>query len=192
MSRLTWDQLWMGMCELLAKRSPCMSRQVGAVIVRNNILLAMGYNGPPRGIVHCNEREYEDLPLEVRMAISNGKCPRQAMGFKSGEGLEHCPAEHAERNAIIHATITGTNLQGGTLYCNCGTCCLECSKAIIQAGIKEVILSDYYHYDLLGIKLLKEAGILVFVFDGNDHTLGELYTKKEDIGRTICRKKRHF
>jgi dCMP deaminase len=174
----------MGMCELLAKRSPCMSRQIGAVIVRNNILLAMGYNGPPRGIKHCNQREY--MELKVHEATRNGQCPRQAMGFKSGEGIEHCPAEHAERNAIIHATITGTNLEGSTMYCNCGVCCLECSKAIIQAGINRVILNDFYHYDLLGMKLLREAGILVYVFDGNDCTLGDLYAKKKDISNKSC------
>jgi dCMP deaminase len=162
-SRLTFDQLWMGICQLLAQRSPCMSRKVGAVIVRDNILLAMGYNGPPRGIVHCNERTYDDKSIQT--ATRNGKCPRQVMGFKSGEGLQHCPAEHAERNAIIHATITGTNLDGSTLYCNCGVCCLECCKAIIQSGIKNIVLMSRIPYSDLGIKLLDEASIQIREFN---------------------------
>ena len=169
--RLSWDQLWMGMCQLLAKRSPCMSRRIGAVIIRDNIMLAMGYNGPPRGIKHCDQRSYELKSVEE--ATRKGICPRQAMGYISGQGIEHCPAEHAERNAIIHATITGTNLMGATMYCNCGTCCLECVKAIIQAGIKEVVLTDYVHYDLLGMKLLDEAKINVRVFDDIDVFVGE-------------------
>lgn len=172
MTRLTWDQLWMGMCQLLAKRSPCMSRKIGAVIMRDNILLAMGYNGPPRGIAHCEHRTYENKGVEKATRI--GICPRQAMGFESGEGINHCPAEHAERNAIIHATITGTNLQGATMYCNCCMVCLECAKAIIQAGIIEVVLNDSQQYDYWGMKLFEEAGIRVRVFEEIDLKVGEL------------------
>jgi dCMP deaminase len=171
MKRLSFDELWMGMCQLLAKRSPCMSRQIGAVIVRDNILLAMGYNGPPRGIAHCDERWHSD-PV-INEAARGGQCPRQAMGFKSGEGLEYCPAEHAERNAIIHATLTGTILFGATMYCNCGVCCLECAKAIIQAGITRVVLTGREHYDLLGMKLFNEAGVYVGLFEEIDLRVGE-------------------
>lgn len=173
LNRLSWDELWMGMCQLLAKRSPCMSRKIGAVIVRDNILLAMGYNGPPRGIKHCNVRNYDQAYLQA--ATRSGQCPRQAMGYKSGEGIEHCPAEHAERNAVIHATLTGSNLIGATMYCNCGVCCLECAKAIIQAGIKEVVLTGNDHYDLLGMKLFREAKIHVRVFEEIELLVGERY-----------------
>ena len=162
-NRLSFDELWMGMCHLLAQRSPCMSRQIGAVIVRDNILLAMGYNGPPRGIAHCNKRSYSEKYVEEE--TRKGRCPRQVMGFKSGEGIQYCPAEHAERNAIIHATLTGTNLEGSTMYCSCGVCCLECCKAIIQAGIMEVVLTKRIPYDDLGMKLLDEAFIDVREFD---------------------------
>jgi dCMP deaminase len=136
-----------------------MSRKIGSVVVRDNILLAMGYNGPPRGIKHCDVREHDNI--KVHNATRQGMCPRQAMGYKSGEGLDHCPAEHAERNAVIHATLTGTNLQGSTMYCNCGVLCLECAKAVIQAGIKEVVLADSQQYDYFGMKLLEEAKIKV-------------------------------
>jgi len=172
LNRLSYDELWMGMCQLLAKRSPCMSRKIGAVIVRDNILLAMGYNGPPRGIAHCDERDYEDDGLRYEVHTRK-RCPRQVLGYGSGEGIHLCPAEHAERNAIIHATLTGTNLIGATMYCNCGVCCLECAKAIIQAGINEVVLTGNDHYDLLGMKLFDEAGVQIRIFKEIDLKVGE-------------------
>jgi dCMP deaminase len=100
------------------------------------------------------------------------------MGFKSGEGIEHCPAEHAERNAIIHATLTGTNLVGSTMYCNCSMCCFECAKAIIQAGIKEVVLTDSQQYDHWANRLFNEAGIKLRVFEGVNLKVGFFESKK--------------
>ena len=152
--RLSFDELWMGMCDLLGKRSPCLSRKAGVVIVRNNILLSTGYNGPPRGIIHCDERTYEDKNVEEQ--TRQGVCPRKAMGFKSGEGIEHCPAEHAERNAIINAK---QDLEGAVLYLNQDAICVECAKAIVQAGIKEIVMVGWVEYDIMTGRIIRESGI---------------------------------
>jgi dCMP deaminase len=122
-------KLWMGM-------SKCLSRQIGAVLVRNNRVIGTGYNGPPRGVPHCDYRD--DNGQYVDHHVSD-KCPRQRMGFKSGEGMEHCPAVHAEINPIMQAATQGTPTEGATLYCYCGTPCINCTKEIIQAGIKRVV-----------------------------------------------------
>lgn len=164
--RISWDELWLGMAQLISERSSCLSRKVGAVIIRDNILLAMGYNGPPRGIKHCDERSYEEKDVEEE--TRKGICPRKAMGFGSGQGVEYCPAEHAERNAIINATITGTNIQGSTLYLNQNAICNECAKAIIQAGIVELVMIGWVEYEPLAGRLLNEAGVKIRIIEEVD------------------------
>jgi len=127
-------KLWMGM-------SKCLSRKIGTVLVRGNQVVATGYNGPPSGVPHCDYREidvakrcapYTDHSIE-------DKCPRQRLGFPSGEGMEHCVAVHAEVNPIMQAAREGRSTLGTTLYCYCGTPCVNCMKEIIQAGIKRIV-----------------------------------------------------
>ena len=122
-------RLWMGM-------SKCLSRKIGAVLVQNKRVIGTGYNGPPKDVVHC---DYRDDNGKYTDHVVAEVCPRQRMGFKSGEGLEHCPAVHAEINPIMQAARTGTPTVGATLYCYCGTPCINCTKEIIQAGIKRVV-----------------------------------------------------
>ena len=95
MKRPSWDEYFMEMAELTAKRSTCMRRNVGAVIVKDKHAIATGYNGAPRGIRHCEER---------------GGCLRQKMGIPSGQRHELCMALHAEQNAIIQIQDTGCGM----------------------------------------------------------------------------------
>ena len=100
MNRPSWDEYFMEMAELTAKRSTCMRRNVGAVIVKDKRAIATGYNGAPMGIAHCEEK---------------GGCLRQQLGVPSGQRHELCRALHAEQNAIIQAASMGHAIEGGTI-----------------------------------------------------------------------------
>lgn len=124
-----WDKYFMSIAEVVGRNSKCLSRSIGAVLVKDKAVIATGYNGPPRGVPHCYSRN----------ANWERRCPRQVQGFKSGQGLELCIAGHAERNAIIQAARNGINTKGTTLVCHCGIPCKDCAIEIINAGIVEVV-----------------------------------------------------
>ena len=135
----------MKVAKLFMERSKCLSRKIGAVLVKDDSVIGTGYNGPPRGIPHCDRRDDTGRYMEhgVVLATADGKhvdkCPRQRMGFPSGEGMEYCVAVHAEVNPIMQAAREGRSTIGATLYCYCGTPCINCMKEIIQAGIKRIV-----------------------------------------------------
>lgn len=136
-----WDLHFMREAKLWSEMSKCLSRHVGAVLVKNKRVIGTGYNGPPSGIPHC---DYREIDVSTRIApytnhFVDNKCPRQRLGYGSGEGLENCPAVHAEINPILQAARFGTSTVGSTLYCYCGTPCHNCAKEIIQAGIIRVV-----------------------------------------------------
>lgn len=140
--RITWDEYFMEMAVLTAKRSTCLRRKVGAVIVKDKHIIATGYNGAPRGIKHCDER---------------GGCMRQKMGVPSGERHELCMALHAEQNAIIQAATLGQSIEGATIYVTNQPCAI-CAKMIINAGIKRIVVKEGYPDDL-AVSILEEAGL---------------------------------
>ena len=144
MNRPSWDQYFMEMAELTAKRSTCMRRNVGAVIVKDKHAIATGYNGAPRGIKHCEDR---------------GGCRRQKLNVPSGERHELCMALHAEQNAIIQAAAMGHAIEGGTIYITHQPCVI-CAKMIINSGIKRIVVKEGYP-DELSLDILKEAGLEV-------------------------------
>ncbi|MBN1883945.1 MAG: cytidine/deoxycytidylate deaminase family protein [Candidatus Krumholzibacteriota bacterium] len=131
----------MKITRLVAERSTCLRRKVGAIIVRDKRIVSTGYNGAPRGIRHC---------LEVG-------CMREEMGIPSGERHELCRGAHAEQNAIIQAAGSGRSLEGTTMYCTTAPCS-TCTKMIINAGITRLVLGERYP-DPLGEELVCEAGI---------------------------------
>ncbi|RLB08853.1 MAG: cytidine deaminase [Deltaproteobacteria bacterium] len=143
MPRPSWKQYFMEIATMVAKRSTCLRRHVGAVIVKDKRILATGYNGAPSGLRHCEEvgciREKEEIP--------------------SGQRHELCRGLHAEQNAIIQAAYHGVSIKDSTLYCT-NFPCVICAKMIINAGIKEVIYKEGYD-DPLAMEILKEAGIRV-------------------------------
>lgn len=154
-----WDEYFMRIAKEVAQHSKCLSRSIGAVIVRDKSIVSTGYNGPPRGVPECWKRNesYER------------RCPRQVMGFKSGEGLEHCIAGHAERNAIVNAARLGISTKGTTMVCYCGIPCKDCMIEIINAGIIEVVykfgsstgVAGDNYYDELSQYLVANSDIVV-------------------------------
>jgi len=141
MERPGWDEYFMEMAEVAEKRSTCTRRRVGAVIVKDNRIMATGYNGVPTGIRHCSERG----------------CLREELQVPSGQRHELCRGLHAEQNAIIQAAHLGQSIAGGTLYCTTQPCVI-CAKMIINAGIKRIVVRQGYP-DELAVEMLSEAGL---------------------------------
>ena len=135
----------MEMAELARKRTTCLRRGVGAVIVKDNRVLATGYNGAPKGISHCDETG----------------CLREQMRVPSGQCHELCRGLHAEQNAIIQAACMGASIEGATLYCTTQPCII-CIKMIINAGIKRVVIKESYP-DPLAQQMAEEAGLKIEV-----------------------------
>jgi len=144
-SQHTKDIHYMKVAKLFMDRSKCLSRKIGAVLVKDDSVIGTGYNGPPRGVPHCDRRDDtgryigEGIVLSTADGKHEDRCPRQRMGFPSGEGMEHCVAVHAEVNPIMQAAREGRSTVGATLYAYCGTPCINCAKEIIQAGVKRIV-----------------------------------------------------
>ncbi|MBO8157972.1 cytidine/deoxycytidylate deaminase family protein [Thermosyntropha sp.] len=146
-----WDEYFLQLARLVASRSTCIRRQVGAVLVKKDRIIATGYNGAPRGLKHC---------LEVG-------CLREAMNIPSGHRYELCRGVHAEQNAIINAAYYGVSTEGAVLYCT-NQPCIICARMIINAGITKVVHEGNFNDDL-ALELLNEAGIeLVLYKPGQD------------------------
>jgi dCMP deaminase len=148
MNRPSWDEYFMEMAEVAQKRSTCLRRKVGAVIVRDNRIMTTGYNGVPTGIQHCEERG----------------CLRDQLKVPSGQRHELCRGLHAEQNAIIQAAYLGQSIAGGTLYCT-NQPCVICAKMLINAGIKRIVIKEGYP-DELAIEMLNEAGLKIEILGG--------------------------
>jgi dCMP deaminase len=144
--RPSWDQYFMRMAELAATRSTCLRRQVGAVIVKDKKVLATGYNGAPSGLKHC---------LDIG-------CLRDELGIPSGERHELCRATHAEQNAIVQAAMFGVSIKDATMYSTTQPCIL-CTKLIINAGIKKLVIKDSYP-DEMSLQMLNEAKIEIQIY----------------------------
>ncbi len=146
MIRPGWDEYFMEITRLVSRRSSCLRRQVGAVLVKDKNILASGYNGVPTGITHCAETG----------------CLRAKLNVPSGERHELCRGLHAEQNAIIQAAKHGTNIDGATLYSTTMPCII-CAKMIINAGILRVVYEEGYA-DELSREMVAESGLLVEKF----------------------------
>lgn len=171
-SQSLWDIHWLRFANEISKHSHCLSRKIGAVITKNNVLLSIGWNGPARGVKHCNERHsifYHNLDVEKKYAYHNDftidKCPRRIFGYQSGQGLHLCQAGHAERNALIQCARNGISTLGTTLYCWCGQVCKDCAIEIINAGVKRLVYLKGDAYDGYSDTILKESGIEIVIYD---------------------------
>ncbi len=147
MPRPSWDQYFIDITHLVATRSTCMRRHVGALLVKNRNILATGYNGTPSGIRHCEETG----------------CLRERLQVPSGERHELCRGLHAEQNAIIQAARHGINIDGSTLYCTTMPCII-CTKMLINAGISRIVFEGGYS-DELAQEMVAESGIECCRFD---------------------------
>ncbi len=139
--RPNWDEYFMEIAYVTAKRSTCPKRSVGSVIVQDRRIVATGYNGAPAGAPHCPGDGPEGHPS----CIEHGHCVRTI---------------HAEMNAIIACAAAGVKATGGTLYATAFPC-PRCMGAIINAGIKRVIYAE--GYSKMGVSLLiaREVGMEV-------------------------------
>lgn len=128
--QVQFDKSYLEMAQVWAKNSYCKRRQVGAILVKDKMIISDGFNGTPAGFENVCEDE---------------------------NGLTKPYVLHAEANAITKVAKSGNSSDGATLYVTTSPC-IECSKLIIQAGIKRVVYHDQYHKDD-GLELLKRAGI---------------------------------
>jgi len=131
----------MTIAKLVSKRSTCLRRNIGAVLVKDKRIIATGYNGAPTGIRHCEETG----------------CLREKLGIKSGERHELCRGLHAEQNVIIQAAYYGVSTKDTVLY-STHKPCIICSKMIINAGIKQIYYLEGYP-DPLADEMIAEAHI---------------------------------
>lgn len=152
--RPEWDAYFMEIAFLVSKRSTCLRRAVGAVIVKDHRILSTGYNGAPAGIKHCRETG----------------CLREKLGVPSGQRHELCRGIHAEQNAIIQAAYHGVRIRGANLYCTNQPCSI-CTKMIINAGISKIYYASGYA-DKMSLELLAEAGIDLVSLERSDSAEG--------------------
>ncbi len=125
------DERYLRMAQIWSENSYCVRRKVGALIVRDNMIISDGFNGTPSGFPNVCEENNVTFPYVL----------------------------HAEANAITKVARSNNSSEGGTLYVTASPC-MECSKLIIQSGIKRVVFSDLYRIQD-GLDLLRRAGIEV-------------------------------
>jgi dCMP deaminase len=139
--RPSWDDYFLEMARVIASRSTCLRRSVGALLVRDRRILATGYNGAPSNVPHCEE----------------AGCRRAELGIASGERQELCRGLHAEQNAIIQGALHGVSVRGSVLYCTTQPCVI-CAKMLINAGVQRVVYRGDYA-DQLSLELFEQAGV---------------------------------
>lgn len=149
-----WEKFFIELANTCASQSTCLRRKVGAVLVLDNRVLSMGYNGAPSKTSHCSHRG----------------CIREKLKIPSGERHEMCVGAHAEANAIATAAKHGVSINDSSLYCTTFPCS-QCAKLIINSGIKEVFYMEGYPDDLTS-ELFKEAEIkCVKLLDDKDQEI---------------------
>lgn len=141
--RPTWDEYFLELADLVSKRSTCLRRKVGSVLVKDKRILATGYNGAPSGLRHC---------------IDTG-CLRDKLKIPSGQRHELCRGLHAEQNVLLQAALHGIITKDSALYIT-NQPCIICTKMLINAGIREIIIGGDYP-DKMAMDFLKEAGIKI-------------------------------
>lgn len=132
------DERYLRMAQIWGENSYCQRRQVGAILVKDKMIISDGYNGTPSGFENnCEDADGKTFPYVL----------------------------HAEANAITKVACSNNSSEGATLYVTCSPC-IECAKLIIQAGIVRTVYSEKYRKEE-GVLLLKEAGIQVDFIDIN-------------------------
>jgi dCMP deaminase len=162
--RINWDTYFFNVVQDIALRSTCVSRHVGAVLVKDNRILATGYNGTVINAKHCSS--YSDNNVYEN-------CRRKTLNVKSGTRAEICKGVHAEQNVIIQCAKYGIQAQGSTLYITCSPCSI-CFKMIVNCEIIAVKFLEWYP-DILLEEIASDAGYLLYKEEGlivrNDYKL---------------------
>jgi len=131
--RAPWDDYFMNIAKVIATRATCHRKFVGAVLVRDRMLLSTGYNGSIRGMPHCSE---------VGHMMEN----------------DHCVATiHAEMNAILQAARNGVNIDKSTVYVTASPC-WNCFKALMNSGVTRICFGEFYRDDRI-FKVAEELGV---------------------------------
>ena len=154
-NRPSWDTYFMDITTLVAKRTTCLRRAVGAIIVKDKRILSTGYNGAHSHIRHCREVG----------------CLREQLKVPSGQRHELCRGIHAEQNAIIQAAFYGVSIKDATLYCTTQPCSI-CAKMLINAGIRKICYQTGYA-DAMATEMLAEAGVDVIHLNPSDQEAAE-------------------
>lgn len=136
--RPSWDEYFMAMTRIVATRSTCDRLHSGAILVKNNRIIATGYNGAPPHLPHCDE---------VGHLMEEGHCVRTI---------------HGEHNVLLQAAVLGSSPSGATLYTKYSPC-IHCAKYIIACGVKRVVFSKVYRNSTTP-EYLRTAGLQVDVF----------------------------
>lgn len=149
----TWHEYFMSMVDLVATRSTCLRRQVGAILVKDNRVITTGYNGPPAGIKECTQET----------------CIRTVQNIPSGERLDLCIAVHAEQNSIIQAAYIGVSVKDSWMYTGLLPC-LQCTKMILNAGISNIVVRNPV-YEGISLQLYKQRPeVSIWLYkDGDIH-----------------------
>lgn len=175
--RKRWDSYFHSICEAVATKSPCLSRQIGAILVRDHSVVATGFNGPARGIPHCGHdrfmkdetlkdiKDYKLFKEVYKHSDIKNTCPRKLLGYTSGTGMEWCTAQHAEANCIANAARLGVSTVDTILYMNCVIPCKSCFGILINAGIVEIVIDDITPYDVHTKFLIENSKIKIRKFD---------------------------
>lgn len=129
MEKEVWEQYFINIAHVVASRSDCLRRKVGAVIVVKNAIVSSGYNGAPMGMRNCD----------------NNGCVRCSSSSSRGSDYDRCICVHAEQNAMLLAARHGISIDSGILFSTLRPC-LSCIKQVIQAGIIELVYDEFYDY----------------------------------------------
>jgi dCMP deaminase len=157
--RPDWEEYFMKITEMVATRTTCIRRGVGAVIVKDNNIIALGYNGTPSGFDNCCEDKVI-TDFKVKEVSMNPNGNGEIRGTIENFELKTRPEVlHAESNAISKCARSTYSSEGADIFVTTAPC-IECAKLIIQAGIKNVFWSEEYK-SMDGIRLLEKANIYV-------------------------------
>lgn len=150
-----WDKRFLEIAKVVSTWSSCYKHSVGCVIVKDNRIIATGYNGAPSGIEPCRDRKY---------------CYKNSLNIEKGTSM--CFATHAEQNALIQAAKLGISIDGATMYTTTEPCSV-CAKLIINAGIKRVVYIEEYG-EQFSRDLFKMSNVLVekSVFNNEENNIG--------------------
>ena len=147
--RPSWDDYFMAIAKIIAARGTCDRLYAGSVLVKDNRIIATGYNGSPAGLPHCDDAGH---------LLEEGHCVRTI---------------HGEHNSLLQAARQGgTSTQGSTMYTKYSPC-IHCTKYVIACGIKRVVIGKVYR-NPQALDMLKEAGVTVEVYKENNEWTSEL------------------
>lgn len=144
--RISWDELFIKTALLVAQRSSCIRVQVGAILVKDNKIISMGYNGVPKGQEHCCDH------FKGIKDLSSEEFKQEHLEFSKTNEI------HAEMNTLLYAAKEGIKIDGAHMYITVSPC-RDCAKALCAAGIKKVCFYKLYDRDTKGLDFLRNNGI---------------------------------